>query len=113
MKHDARKYLFDALKCIEEIKSVAKDIKNAEELKANLLWIRFVEREFEIIGEALNKYLKLEEDTKIREIKRIIGLRNLIIHSYDTVDYIMLWQIIKNHLDNLEADIVDELNKLK
>jgi uncharacterized protein with HEPN domain len=86
MKHDAQKYLYDVLKCIEEIESVAKDIKNSKELKGNLLWKRFVEREFEIIGEALSKYLKLVSKTEIREIKRIIGLRNLIIHSYDTVD---------------------------
>jgi uncharacterized protein with HEPN domain len=66
---------------------------------------RVLEREFEIIGEALNKCQKSDPDIKIREIKRIIGLRNLIIHSYDTVDYFMLWQIIKEHLQHLEDDV--------
>jgi uncharacterized protein with HEPN domain len=108
---ETKKYLEDVLQCINEIKLGVRKVKNLQTLKSDFVLKRFIEREFEIIGEALNKCLKLDANIKIREIKRIIGLRNLIIHSYDTVDYIILWQIIKDHLDNLESDVIQELKK--
>ena len=100
-----KKYLSDILVCIDEIKIVSLKIKSWEDIKNDFVLKRVLEREFEIIGEALNKCQKSDPDIKIREIKRIIGLRNLIIHSYDTVDYFMLWQIIKEHLQHLEDDV--------
>jgi uncharacterized protein with HEPN domain len=111
MKPEVKKYLQDVLQCINEIKAGVKKVKSSTSLKSDFVLKRFIEREFEIIGEALNKCIKIDPEIKIREIKRIIGLRNLIIHSYDTVDYIMLWQIIKDHLNNLENDVKQELKK--
>jgi uncharacterized protein with HEPN domain len=111
MKPESKKYLKDVLICIDEIKVVALKINSSETIKNDFILQRVLEREFEIIGEALNKCLKQEPEIKIREIKRIIGLRNLIIHSYGTVDYIMLWQIIKDHLQNLEDDVKILLNE--
>jgi uncharacterized protein with HEPN domain len=111
MNPDIRKYLLDVLQCIDEIKTVSVDIKSSQDIKDDFRLKRVLEREFEIIGEALNRCLKIEEGINIREIKRIIGLRNLIIHSYGTVDYIMLWQIIKNNLQNLEDDVTAVLNE--
>ncbi len=105
MNAELKKYLSDILVCIDEIKIVSLKIKSWEDIKNDFVLKRVLEREFEIIGEALNKCQKSDPDIKIREIKRIIGLRNLIIHSYDTVDYFMLWQIIKEHLQHLEDDV--------
>ena len=61
---------------------------------------RAVEREFEIIGEALNRLS--EEDAnvaaQIAELPRIVAFRNRIIHGYDSVDDATVWGVIEKHL---------------
>lgn len=47
---------------------------------------RAVERELEIIGEAINRILYIEPDIGISEARRIVDLRNWVIHGYDKVD---------------------------
>jgi uncharacterized protein with HEPN domain len=49
---------------------------------------RAVERDFEIIGEALNRIKNINDHLveQISEHRRIIGFRNILIHGYDVVD---------------------------
>lgn len=68
---------------------------------------RAVERDFEIIGEALNRIKRIDErvmDT-ISEAHRIIGFRNVLIHGYDMVDDRIVWNAIENHLPVLTREI--------
>lgn len=53
-----------------------------------------VERELEIIGKAVNRILKIDPDIKITNAKRIIDLRNQVIHGYDKIDDVIIWGII-------------------
>ncbi len=55
-----------------------------------------VERQFEIIGEALGAAAKSDPKLtdRIEEIPRIIALRNRVIHGYDTVDNEIIWDIV-------------------
>jgi uncharacterized protein with HEPN domain len=46
---------------------------------------RAVEREFEIIGEAVNRILKIDKDFPIENARNIVGLRNQVIHAYDAI----------------------------
>lgn len=66
-----------------------------------------VERQFEIIGEALNRLLKIDPDTaaRISEHRRIIGFRNVLIHGYDAVDHAITWRIIEEKLPVLLAEL--------
>lgn len=68
---------------------------------------RAVEREFEIIGEALNRLSIHDPDlaAKITELPRIVGFRNRIIHGYDTVDDAMVWGVIEAHLPRLPEEV--------
>ena len=67
--------------------------------------IRAAERDFEIIGEALNKLLRIEPGLNIEHAKDIIGLRNLIAHAYDSIDVQILWSILLNDIPKLKKEI--------
>lgn len=64
-----------------------------------------VERNFEIIGEALNRLGRVDEQTaaRIAHRERIIAFRNILIHGYDHVDSEVVWQVIRNNLPELVA----------
>jgi len=58
-----------------------------------------------IIGEAMGKLRKLNPQIKITDMDNIVGLRNLIVHSYDSVDAANLWVIIIKDLPILKEEI--------
>lgn len=63
-----------------------------------------IEREFEIIGEALSRLSKIDEETldnKIPEYRKIIDFRNIIAHGYDIIDEAALWDFAVNRVPNL------------
>lgn len=66
---------------------------------------RAIEREFEIIGEALNRIDKLAPDIEITGKKQIIGMRNRVIHGYDKIDNEIIWGIIVRHMPVLKIEI--------
>ena len=64
-----------------------------------------IEREIEIIGEAMNRILNLDSSIKIVNARKIIDTRNWVIHGYDKVDDVVIWGIISNHLPKLKYEI--------
>lgn len=66
---------------------------------------RAVERNIEIIGEAVNRITKEKPDFKIENSRNIIGTRNRIIHSYDNIADEMIWSIVINSLPKLKTEI--------
>ncbi|MCZ7580720.1 MAG: DUF86 domain-containing protein [Fimbriimonadaceae bacterium] len=64
-----------------------------------------VERQFEILGEALVRVREFERPIyeRIPDAAKIIGLRNIIIHGYDSVDPAILWAIVEDRLGELRA----------
>ncbi len=67
--------------------------------------IRAVERNIEIIGEALSRILKKDTTFQIANARKIVDTRNRIIHGYDTVTDDFLWSIVINHIPLLRAEI--------
>ena len=68
-----------------------------------------VERSIEIIGEAMNRLLKMNPDIPISNAKAIVGTRNRIIHAYDAISDDIIWAIIVNHLDKLKEEVISLL----
>jgi uncharacterized protein with HEPN domain len=66
---------------------------------------RAVERNLEIIGEAMNRILREEPNFPIENAYRIVGLRNQIIHGYDMVSDENIWAILINQLPKLKIEI--------
>ena len=100
------KYILDIDSVIQEIESIKSTCNNNfENFNSNFILSRAIERQLEIIGEALNKLKQLEPDIAINSVKSIIALRNLIAHAYDSVDNEILWGIIQKDIPNLKKDI--------
>lgn len=104
------KFLLDIESVIQEIETVkTKTNNNFNSFQSDILLQRAVERDLEIIGEAIRKILKLDPTISITSAKKIIGLRNIISHAYDSVEPEMIWGIIQNNIPVL----ADEINILK
>ena len=115
MKHNIKKYLFDIKVSIDSIfqyldEHLGKE-KNFNKYKENKLLRRGIEREIEIIGEAMNQILKIDPDIKIESARRIVDTRNWVIHGYDKVDDVIVWGIIINHLPKLKSEVEKLLNE--
>lgn len=81
--------------------------RSVADYSADRFFRRAVEREFEIIGEALNRLDHSDSETaaRITELRRIVHFRNRIIHGYDTIDDIVVWGVIEKHLPLLEREV--------
>lgn len=104
------KYILDIESIIEEIESIKLKTQNDfNNFSDDIILQRAVERDLEIIGEAIKKIVEIHPNIQITASKNIIGLRNIISHAYDTVEPEMLWGIIQKNIPVL----ADEIRKLK
>lgn len=110
MNSRASKLLFDVLESGRSIRGWCAG-RDFAEYEKDRQFRRAVEREFEIIGEALNRLDHLDPEVagRIGELPRIVGFRNRIIHGYDTVDDAMVWGVIEAHLPRLLSEVEREL----
>jgi uncharacterized protein with HEPN domain len=66
---------------------------------------RAIERNLEIIGEAVNRIVKKDNNFKIDNAGKIVGTRNRIIHGYDKVSDELIWSIVLNHIPKLKTEV--------
>jgi uncharacterized protein with HEPN domain len=98
-------YLSDISNSIESIYEYLGEERNFMNYESNKLLRRAVERELEIIGEAVNRLLKIDPNIDISDARRIVNLRNWVIHAYDNVDNVIIWGIINKDLPLLEKQV--------
>ena len=111
MKPEMKVWLYDIIRSIEEIDSYFEGSPRVfDDFKNDLKTQRAVERNLEIIGEALNRILRSEPGLKISNSRKIVDTRNRIIHGYDTITVEIVWGIIMKHLPVLKQEISDLLN---
>jgi uncharacterized protein with HEPN domain len=112
MDNDVKAWLYDILNAIMEIESFFNDsTKEFAKYQNDLRTKRAVERNIEIIGEALSRILKRDETIIITNSRKIVDTRNRIIHGYDSVSDEVIWGIIIRHLPILQTEIQELLGE--
>ena len=112
MDKDIQTWLYDILLSIDEIDSYFEPDKRFFEIYRNdIKTKRAVERDIEIIGEAVNRILKKDSKFQLDNSQKIIGTRNRIAHGYDNVSDDLIWSIIINHLPKLKEEILLMFNE--
>ena len=111
MPHKIEKYLYDIKESIDSIEEYLGDKRDFFQYQKNKLLRRGIERELEIIGEAINRILKINPDIEIPEARRIVDLRNWVIHGYDKVDDVIIWGIISRDIPKLKKQVEKLLDK--
>ena len=111
MDDRVKKHLEDILIAIDEIDIFFETLPKKYEVFVNsLLLRRGVERNIEIIGEAMNRILKTDSTISVSHARKIVDTRNYVIHGYDSLTVDILWSIVVNHLPLLKNE-VEELLK--
>ncbi len=106
---EEKKYLFDIKTSIKSIEDYLGEKREFEVYQSNKMLRRAIEREFEIIGEAMARLDKVDPNIQISGKKLIIGMRNRVIHGYDKIDDEIIWGTIIRHLPVLKNEVADLL----
>ncbi|PKP41561.1 MAG: hypothetical protein CVT96_06775 [Bacteroidetes bacterium HGW-Bacteroidetes-13] len=86
MELEIKKYLYDIQESIDSIEQYLSNKKDFNIYLSDKMLRRAVDREFEIIGEAMGKIEKIDSTLAITGKKQIISMRNRVIHGYDNID---------------------------
>lgn len=106
MRLEVRKSLFD-IQLAADLVAEFTTGKQFEDYERDPMMRAAVERQFEIIGEALARLARIDEAVaaKISEHRRIIAFRNLLIHGYADVDNRLVWDVVESKLPTLRREI--------
>ena len=105
MKLEIKKLLYDINESIISIDDYLGGVRDFNIYSNSKMLRRAVEREFEIIGEAMSRIEKIDPSLRITSKKQIISMRNRVIHGYDKIDNEIVWGIIVKHLPKLKEEI--------
>jgi uncharacterized protein with HEPN domain len=111
MNEDLRKYLWDIYQAIVRLEKATAEPLDIEQFSRNEVLINAVERNFEIIGEALKRALQIEPGLVVTDTRKIIGLRNILSHNYDEVEPVNLWGTVKKNVPVLKSEVEAILKK--
>ncbi len=112
MDNTIKTWLFDILNSINEIESYFVETPKLFEVYQNdLRTKRAVERNIEIIGEAMSRILKEDNHIQISNSRKIVDVRNRIIHGYDSVSDDVIWGIVIKNLPVLQKEVEDLLGE--
>ena len=106
MQLEVQKYLFDIQRAGQLLNSFVLN-KTFDDYLADRLLRSGVERQFEIIGAAASKLAKVDPACAepIREDRKIIAFRNVLIHGYADVDDALVWDLLQSRLPALLEDV--------
>jgi len=112
MDNEIQAWLFDINSAISEIDGFFEEGKKIfENYRQDLKTKRAVERNLEIIGEAVKRILDKNSDIELTNARKIVDARNRIIHGYDTISDDVIWGIIIKYLPKLKSEVEELMNK--
>ena len=106
MRLEAKKFLYDIQQAAQLLSEFAEG-QSFDDYIENAMLRSAVERQFEIIGEALGQLSKIDPITaaQISGHQRIIAFRNILIHGYAQVDDHVVWDVLQENLPTLKSEI--------
>lgn len=106
MRPESRKYVFDIQTACGRLRRFTTDTR-FEGYRTDDMLRSAVERQFEIIGEALSQLSRIDPDmaASISERGKIIAFRNILIHGYAVIDDTVVWDILQTKLPILAREI--------
>jgi uncharacterized protein with HEPN domain len=110
MDLEIKTWLQDIDRSIDEIYSFLPVKRDFFEFQKDLKTKKAIERNIEIIGEAINRILKIDPDISITDSRKIVDTRNRIIHGYDSVTEDVIWLIVIRYLPILKREVGQLLN---
>jgi uncharacterized protein with HEPN domain len=112
MRRNLKAYLWDIERAAHNIQSFTEH-KGLSDYQNDAMLRAAVEREFELIGEALAQALRLhpELESRISNSQQIIALRNQLMHGYATVRDALAWEIVQTDLPVLRQQAADLLRE--
>lgn len=112
MRREAKKYLFDIATAARRIMSFTEG-KTFQDYQDDAMLRSAVERQFEIIGEALAQLARLDEAVaaSITDYRRIIAFRNILVHGYAQIDDLLVWDIVETRLPLLHRQVTSLLSE--
>ena len=112
MDDNIKTWLYDILSSINEIESYFIETAKIFEFYQNdLRTKRAVERNIEIIGEAMSRILKENSEIEISNSRKIVDIRNRIINGYDSVSDDVIWGVVIRNLPILQKEVKILLNE--
>ena len=109
MTEQSKKYLSDIIRAIELIELFSESTVSFQEYLLDLKTQSAIERQLSILGEAVNKFDKLQPELTLENARKIVGFRNRLIHTYDAIDPSMIWAIIRKHLPLLKEEVLQKI----
>lgn len=111
MQSDPRTYVWDARRAAGLVADFVSG-RSWDDYESDVLLRSAVERQFEIIGEALNQLRRVDEDlaAQVPDLQRIVAFRNVLIHGYAAVDNRLVWEIATDRVTELIV-VLDRLLK--
>ena len=106
MRKDPKIFLDDMIYSIERIEEMATGL-SGKEFRCNMEKQDAIIRRLSVIGEATNNLPKdLKEKYTGIEWRKIINMRNFLIHEYFEIDLELVWDTVKDDLPKLRAELV-------
>ena len=101
---DPRAFVWDARHAIDRVRSFVVG-RTWDDYAEDVLLRSAVERQLEIVGEALNRLAKTDPDAaaRIPDLPRIVAFRNILIHGYAVVDDRIVWEVVATRLEPLDG----------
>ena len=106
MRRDPKSLLWDAREAATAIAGMTAS-RSFADFDSELVLRSAVERQFEILGEALNRLDRLNATlaAKIPDLRQIVAFRNILIHGYAVIDRARVWRAVQDDLPPLRATL--------
>jgi uncharacterized protein with HEPN domain len=105
MSDELKRYLEDVLHSILMIEKFRAGVSSFHEYEGNTMLKSAVQWQLSVIGEALNKALKTDPQLIITNARKVVDMRNKLIHGYDEVEDNVVWNVIIKYLPLLKDEV--------